>query len=770
MRARFGLALVIAALGCAAEDLSSVEGGDAAGVDRVDSPRDGGASTRDALGAGDAFFVDLGAAVDAPVVARDVPAGADVASPRDVPASSDVVARQDVSSGVEVSAWLELRAMDLWAQALPEGEFTLQVTRDGSPVTPETVAAPSVRRLALTAAASYRITLSSPAHHDLSLTLRYDGTNRADAITLTRDAAAAPHGVSFGHATREVDGRAAMVHSLWLGLRHQWFSAQGRPARRGNALRLLMDGEEAWTAVLADLRQARSTVHAATWWWESDFELVRDPARHVTSTVDERRRNTVLAIFESLPAVKRVMVGQFWTMDGSLSNLTSDAALRAHGTTAGDRFETMGQANPADGMIAWSVPSFNFVDRVRAMDASGAGGVSFDRETSVRSTIAPRNVDLTHWPIAFDLNHASIHQKFMVLDDRVAFIGGMNLRRVDWDTSAHRVFEPRRMLFNSSTSARQAVVAREALPDNGPRKDYLVRIEGPAVRDAQDIFHRRWRYLLDTRARYSDDASDFTVAPPPAPVSGGVQAQVTATLPAPFHEYAIAETWMNAVAQARSYIFIEDQYFRIPMLNEVIQRRMTEVPTLRLIVVTKPINEWTDPGCAWTYRTHGEFSARFPTRYRLLQLRSFDTQVTWGFDETECHFLPMDVHSKMLIVDDEFMSVGSCNKNNRGVLYEAELNVAVHDRAWVTAERRRIFANMLQRTNLPDAVDGWWAAFEAQRLSNDAVRQRWSDEGDDISLDGAALPSQYRPQGFVYTLNPGPVRDCLIEDVGPDVV
>jgi phosphatidylserine/phosphatidylglycerophosphate/cardiolipin synthase-like enzyme len=161
---------------------------------------------------------------------------------------------------------------------------------------------------------------------------------------------------------------------------------------------------------------------------------------------------------------------------------------------------------------------------------------------------------------------------------------------------------------------------------------------------------------------------------------------------------------------------------------------------------------------------------RFPTRYRLVQLRAFDTQVTWGFDETDCHFVDMDVHSKMLIVDDEFMSVGSCNKNNRGVFYEGELNVAVHDRAWVTAERRRVFANMLQQSNVPDTVDGWWAAFEAQRLWNDAVRQRWSDEGNDISLDGAPLPDNLRPRGFVYTLTPGPVRDCLIEDVGPDVV
>ena len=35
-----------------------------------------------------------------------------------------------------------------------------------------------------------------------------------------------------------------------------------------------------------------------------------------------------------------------------------------------------------------------------------------------------------------------------VVDDEVAYIGGMNLRRVDWDTSDHEVFDARRMLFD----------------------------------------------------------------------------------------------------------------------------------------------------------------------------------------------------------------------------------------------------------------------------------------------------------------------------------
>jgi len=299
----------------------------------------------------------------------------------------------------------------------------------------------------------------------------------------------------------------------------------------------------------------------------------------------------------------------------------------------------------------------------------------------------------------------------------------------------------------------------------------MVRLEGPSAIDAEDVFHDRWDFLRRTNARYSPDSSDYTVRSAPAAISGGTQVQVTATLPAPFNEHAIAETWFNAVAQAQQYIYIEDQYFRMPMVTEAIIRRMTAVPALRLVVITKPINEWSDPGCAWTRRTHEELLTRFPDRYAMLQLRSFDTQVTWGIDETESRFLDMDVHSKMFIVDDVFMSVGSANKNNRGIVYEAELNVAVYDAAWVRAARRRILANLLpDGAAVSDNAVQWFDQLQQAARYNDAVRQRWTDEGDDISLDGRPLPTEYAPRGFVYPLPMRGVMRCLIEDIGPDMV
>lgn len=662
-------------------------------------------------------------------------------------------------------AVLEIHAMDLWAQYLP-GDATLTVEKNGAPV----AASGPVAIVPLRGAAGLHVSLAAPDHETLAVDLVFDGTRGPDGLLALPSAVDGRAGLVVAHrVTTTPAGDSGTVHSLYLGLRHLWFSAEGRPARRGNDLELLLDGEQAWSRVRDDLEAAADSVLLSTWWWESDFELTRPAGDHVWMTEAERRPGTILAILDGIPATKRVLVGQFLSQDGLLSGMTVDAELVSRGVAAGDGFEYMGQANETSGKFWFAIEPFAFGDRVRQAGAA-ASSEAFDPEVPIASTIPERLVDLTEMPTGLELNHASYHQKFAVIDHQVAYIGGMNLRRTDWDTSEHRVFEPRRMLFESTLEERLAVERREALPDAGPRKDYMVRIEGPAAQDAADVFKRRWDLARAEGVAHAASTSAFEVERDLSPVPGGVQAQVTATLPDPLWEHAIAETWLNAVAQAKEYVLIEDQYFRAPLLTEALVARMTAVPGLRLIVVTKPIDEWTDPGCAQTYRAAGELAARFPDRFLLLQLRTFDHVVTWGWDETEARFADIDVHSKLLVADDVFLSVGSANKNNRGMVYEGELNVAVLDRDWVRAARRRILASMLPPDVTPaDGVAAWWQQLAETAARNDAVAAAWDAEGGDISLDGAPLPDDYTPRGFVHSLVFRAVEDCLIEDVGEDM-
>jgi phosphatidylserine/phosphatidylglycerophosphate/cardiolipin synthase-like enzyme len=665
-----------------------------------------------------------------------------------------------------VTAVLDIHPMDVWAQYLPEGA-TLLVSRDlaevvrddGFPVT----------RVPLHQAGEYTIELSAPEHEPLTVRVRYDGSGRLDGARVTANDGSGRAGVLLAHDVETlVAGQPPVaVHRLFLGLRHRWFATTGRPARRGNKLQLLMDGEEAWGQVHRDLPLARERIHLTTWWWDSTFELVRPLATHATMTSEERRRNTILWLLEQSPAHKRVLVWQMLTQDGLLSWLTSDQAVRAYGARAGDRFDFMGQANETAGTFLFSADAVSFASRVRAA-VPGISRATLDPTPELAAAVPSHEVSLKDGPIKNEMHHASWHQKLITIDGKIAFVGGMNLTNGDWDSSAHRVFDPRRMPFSASAAERRDVAAKKKLPAQVPAKDYMVRIEGPAVEDVDHVFKLRWDLSIDERVEYAANATRFDLrrALPPA---GGVQAQITTTMPDPLWEHSIAESWLNAVGQARHYIYIEDQYFRAPILNDAIARRMRQVPGLRLVVVTRRVGEWTDLGCAWTARSHAFFQREFPTRYKILQLRAFDSVVTWGIDETEARYVDLYTHSKMLIIDDVFMSVGSANKNNRGMIYEGEMNVAVHDATWVRAARRRIFANLMPGLAATDDVATWWDQLGQCQAWNDYVHANWERAGGDIDLDGAPLPEKYTPFGLLHSLDVPLLEECLFEDIGADM-
>lgn len=667
-------------------------------------------------------------------------------------------------------AELEIYLLDIWAQPLPEGRTTFSIAHAGASV--DHTGYPVIE-VPLHDPGSYDISVSSEEHEPLSFGVIWDGTDEPGGLALSAGAGTEGHGLSLSHHSRSTGDSMVTVHTVYVGLRHKWFSAQGRPARRGNNVTLFINGEEAWAAVYSDLAEASLAVNIASWWWMSDFELVRPWDTHPYLTEEQRWANTIMGVLETSPAHIRILVGEFWGSHDVLDFLTSDDLLRSFAETAGDGFEFLGVGNETSGKFEWALTPFLFADRVRE-NFPETSGRSFVPEEQIRSRIPPYQVDMTDWPLMeVEFQIASWHQKFMTIDHEVAFIGGMNVKSTDWDSRQHLVFDHRRMNYDASTGDREAVMAKERESDLGPRRDYMLRVEGPTVQDAAEVFRRRWSQAIADGVNYADRCTEFAVERDISARPANRQVQVTTTMPEPFWEHSIAETWFNAIANAEHYIYVEDQYWRIPLLVDAISKRMREVPDLKLIVITKPVDEWLDPGCEWTYRTHQQLLNEFGTsRYRTYQLRTFDYVVTWGIDETESRFLDIDTHSKMLIVDDEFMSVGSCNKNNRGIIYEGELNAAILDAEWVGGQRRQILESILpDDVSVGDDVDVWWRQLEEAAAYNDAVYQRWADEGWDIDNGDGSGPvaEEYLPRGFIYTLSMGDVEDCFLEGVGPDM-
>ncbi len=670
----------------------------------------------------------------------------------------------------EPKAVLQIYALDIWAQPLPANITTLTMTPLGKES--QRLAAP-IATVGLTDARSYTIDVESADHAGATLVVVFDGSTQHDAVRVLLEETAVEPGLTVGHSTVTNDaGNEVPVYSVYVGLPHLWFSSQGAPARRGNNLQLYIDGEAAWAQVAQDIKAATDSALVSTWWWDSEFELVRDPVNHHSLTPQQRWKNTAMGVLESSPLHIRLLVGEFWGTHEIADWLTTDKAAEHYAEHSDDAFEVMGQGNPTADIFLFEPKSFVFGDRVRSAIPETAAQ-SFDEESAYDSFLPTKTIDLSVGALSVGPQAASWHQKFMVLDGSVAFVGGMNIKGVDWDTAEHKVFDHRRMSFDASQDHRQSVMLKKASSDFGPRKDYIVRVDGPSAQDVAGTFQQRWHHQLDNGAAFSQNSSAFAVNTDIPPKEDGVEVQVTTTMPSPLGEQSIAETWLKAVAQAEEYILIEDQYWRAPLLVEAILERMAAVPSLRLIVITKPVDEWLDPGCEWTHVTHEWLKTKFSNRYSVYQLRSFQLLETWGFSETEGHFVNMDVHSKMFMVDDKFMSVGSCNKNNRGLLYEGEMNVAVFDADWVRAQRKKILANILPpNTPAADSVEEWSVQLEMAAAINAVVFAKWEEENFDLNLStyfgSKKLPDSWLPTGFVYPLDFGLPAECLIQGSGPD--
>ena len=169
-------------------------------------------------------------------------------------------------------AILELHSLDLWAQPLGV-DARLTGTLGGIPLGGTDV---PIAWIPLTAYGDLELRLSAPDFETLHATAAFRDAGGSPSLTAQLAADSPDAGLAVAEETREVGGRLLPVYSVFLGLRHRWFSAQARPARRGNEVTLLMDGEEAWREIHGALLAAAATVHVSTWWWESDAELLRD--------------------------------------------------------------------------------------------------------------------------------------------------------------------------------------------------------------------------------------------------------------------------------------------------------------------------------------------------------------------------------------------------------------------------------------------------------------------------------------------------------------
>ncbi|HEY9037486.1 MAG TPA: phospholipase D-like domain-containing protein [Roseovarius sp.] len=276
----------------------------------------------------------------------------------------------------------------------------------------------------------------------------------------------------------------------------------------------------------------------------------------------------------------------------------------------------------------------------------------------------------------------SNHQKFALHKDVAAAsaqLGSIDLSFSRWDTPVHAPANP------------------DWHPTHGKQThDTGAFVEGPAVGDIERCFRERWNDTTrSTGMQPLLPRQPLITSPIAAPASVGPHSvQVLRTYGITnrlfgysWHatgEFTVWASYLNAIKRASTYIYIEDQYFLPfdwpPCFSRTGAARDTDIvfqlgEAMRRgvhVIVLTPSND--------------EDATHMFQKYQRDVGVNFLNAVRAGGSPGEVVVSSLQnggtdvyVHSKLMIVDDEFVLIGSTNVGQRSMTHDGELHIGVVD-------------------------------------------------------------------------------------------
>jgi phosphatidylserine/phosphatidylglycerophosphate/cardiolipin synthase-like enzyme len=266
---------------------------------------------------------------------------------------------------------------------------------------------------------------------------------------------------------------------------------------------------------------------------------------------------------------------------------------------------------------------------------------------------------------------ASHHQKLVVVDGRVAFVGGADICDGRWDDRRH-----------ASENAER--VNRYGEPYK-PYHEVIGYVTGAVVAGLEQTFRARWQRAT------GEELPRFP--PPPDAESVRSDPRFEGALPIQCERVAIARTYPaydddgteavheirhlyeDAIGAAEKLIYLETQYLTSRAIHDALLARLRDDgrPRLQIVIVvphgSDSLKEQIALGTAEDATLASIDHAARSSGHSLRVLYSAP-------DDGSSESPPTFIHSKLLIVDDEFMTLGSANCTNRSLAVDSELNLA----------------------------------------------------------------------------------------------
>lgn len=463
----------------------------------------------------------------------------------------------------------------------------------------------------------------------------------------------------------------------------RWFETGGSPPMQpvwaGNDVKYLIGGTETFQEMVAAIRTASKPGHyiyLLGWWLTDDFPLVpADPD------------STMWSLFKKASAKGVQIRAMLWDQKSGCPNPS-------------EQLQNTGEVNHINEWLSM-------------------GQAILDDRT---------------------LPYGSHHQKILVVkgeEGLIAFCGGVDIN-------------PDRIHPVGPTQG-------------APFHDVHCRITGPAAHELLKIFRQRWQdhpdhteleidATLDVSCPYKQKRSDYCsllgLKEPRPPWEGEMYVQIGRTygngmrhdgVPGGYSfarngEQTARRMILKAIREARRFIYIEDQYLVSMEISNALIAALPNIQHLTILIPDGSITTMAIYNCEplGKHVVYGE-QVHFRRREFIRPLRAAAPNKVGVFFLAPAGSPNTYVHSKMMVVDDEYAIIGSANLNRRSLTHDSEAIAGIYDPAPDSlAKRLRIdlWANHLGMNDLAGRVklaDGvasvkyWYAAPRGARPSTARV-------------------------------------------------
>jgi phosphatidylserine/phosphatidylglycerophosphate/cardiolipin synthase-like enzyme len=291
--------------------------------------------------------------------------------------------------------------------------------------------------------------------------------------------------------------------------------------------------------------------------------------------------------------------------------------------------------------------------------------------------------------IRWDRAHAAFcqHQKSWLIDagtpSETAFIGGINLTAIAPASPGHL--------------------------DGSGRHDLYVEVTGPSATDVHHNFVQRWNEAsersLDNGAWDDDGAMPLPFPSRLSDPQGGSVVQIQRMVhPGRYSdghatpggraydiaagERSILEQYRQAIEAARSSIYIENQALPVPEIASMLESALKRGIEVVMLVPAEP-EEFVRAS-----RLNPERAEHYDRIQALGRYQNF-ALVGIAAPDRDKRRTAIYVHAKIMLVDDAWATIGSCNLHANSLSGHSEMNAAIWDQTVVRALRCQLLAEHL---------------------------------------------------------------------------